>query len=140
MKKAKASSGPTRRQVFKSGAMLAAAATVPAGARPLFASRQDAELTWLGGARASVDAEVVWGTPWPRGALPAGTRFDLRTQSGKAIAVQSSPLAYWPDGTLKWTGHAASGPIEAGGLKISSGQPSQPAKPVSVQQSGGKVG
>ena len=44
--------------------------------------------------------------PWPQGAVPADQTFALSGADGAAVAVQSWPLAYWPDGTLKWSAHA----------------------------------
>jgi exo-rhamnogalacturonan lyase-like protein len=61
----------------------------------------------LDGAPAGLDQEVSWGVPWPRGAVVPGTAFALADGQGKSLAVQAWPLAYWPDGTLKWTGLAA---------------------------------
>jgi hypothetical protein len=46
---------------------------------------------------------VTFGLPWPRGQHQANsTTF---TASGDA-ELQSWVTAYWPDGSLKWTGHA----------------------------------
>jgi hypothetical protein len=46
---------------------------------------------------------VTFGVPWPRGQhLANATTF---TASGGA-ELQSWVTAYWPDGSLKWTGHA----------------------------------
>src|SRR5205807_772309 len=60
--------------------------------------------------------------------------------------VQTWPLAYWPDGTLKWTGHAlpagtGSGGTGGGGpaglvegLHLAHGTPAAPATPVTVKE------
>lgn len=40
--------------------------------------------------------------------MSPATPLQLTTADGRAFAVQSWPLAYWPDGSLKWTGHALS--------------------------------
>jgi exo-rhamnogalacturonan lyase-like protein len=61
---------------------------------------------WLDGKAPSVATGVTWGMPWPRGKHPARARFVLRDTAGSAVPLQSWPLAYWPDGSLKWTGHA----------------------------------
>lgn len=53
---------------------------------------------------------VTWGVPWHIGELnrsQAGT-FTLIDPSGNPLALQSWPTAYWPDGSVKWTAHAAS--------------------------------
>lgn len=34
------------------------------------------------------------------------TSFALTDAEGKGVPVQSAPLAYWPDGSLKWSGHS----------------------------------
>jgi hypothetical protein len=48
-------------------------------------------------------AGVTFGLPWPRGQhLANTTTFSV---SGDA-ELQTWVTAYWPDGTLKWTGHA----------------------------------
>lgn len=53
-------------------------------------------------------AGVTWGVPWEKGKLERDKKFILKNASGKELAVQSWPTAYWPDGTVKWTAHAAS--------------------------------
>lgn len=65
-----------------------------------------APLGWLGGQPPRAFAGVTWGTPWPRGQVAAGSRFELHGAGGVTPALQSWPLAYWPDGSLKWTAHA----------------------------------
>jgi hypothetical protein len=134
--------GVTRREVMQSGVLLAVAATLPMSAteaKPASASLF-ADLHWLGGGKpGSRDTELVWGVPWPRGALPRATTFQLTTSSGSPLAVQSWPLAFWPDGSLKWTGHAASGPIDAEALRLGPGEPDKPAQPLTVEQTPTKV-
>src|SRR4051812_18930146 len=76
-------------------------------------------LNWLGGTPPATAANVTWGVPWPQGAVPAKTSMQLTDAAGKQIDVQSWPLAYWPDGSLKWTGHAIAAPAGlAGPLKL----------------------
>src|SRR5690348_6583519 len=128
--------GVTRREVMQSGVLLAVAETLPistADAKP-GATSVSADLHWLGGKPSPCDTELVWGVPWPRGALPRSTTFQLAASPGKPLPLQSWPLAYWPDGSLKWTGHAASGPIDAEGLRISAGVPSAPTRPLTVEE------
>lgn len=61
---------------------------------------------WLDGHAPSVANGVTWGMPWPRGKHPQKTRFALRDIADSHVPLQSWPLAYWPDGSLKWTAHA----------------------------------
>ena len=51
---------------------------------------------------------VSWGVPWPQGKVKANTAFTLAAD-GKIIPLQSWNLAYWPDGSIKWTGFATVG-------------------------------
>jgi len=60
---------------------------------------------WLDQAPA-IPQGVTWGTPWPRGKLKSAKNLALRAVTGAALPLQSWPLAYWPDGSLKWTAHA----------------------------------
>jgi hypothetical protein len=66
-----------------------------------------APLNWLQKGNKTEAGGVTWGTPWPKGKLKPGTSFYLANGQGEKRPLQSWPLAYWPDGTLKWTGHAA---------------------------------
>lgn len=91
---------------------------------PATAPSAETALRWLEGAPASF-AGTTWGVPWPQGRVPKNAAFELRgaagAEGGKAQvkAVQSWPLAYWPDGTLKWSAHAL--PPDAGGGKPEAG-------------------
>ncbi|QRV78526.1 hypothetical protein RhiJN_06541 [Ceratobasidium sp. AG-Ba] len=65
------------------------------------------DLHWLDGkAPATTATSSAWGVPWAKGEIDKSTALTLTTSDGKSIPVQSWPLAYWPDGSLKWTGHA----------------------------------
>ncbi|UOG77599.1 Tat pathway signal sequence domain protein (plasmid) [Hymenobacter tibetensis] len=64
-------------------------------------------LQWLADATTARAAGVTWGVPWPQGKYKRNTPFTLHTQEGEQVAVQSWPLAFWPDGSLKWSAHAA---------------------------------
>ncbi|HEU5134005.1 MAG TPA: hypothetical protein VFU13_02575 [Steroidobacteraceae bacterium] len=61
---------------------------------------------WLDGNPAAVAQGVTWGTPWPRGKQHETKNFALRGADQKLQPLQSWPLAWWPDGSLKWTAHA----------------------------------
>jgi len=61
---------------------------------------------WLGGSPPPVDCGVSWGVPWPRGTVRKDQTFTLTTADGEPLPLQNWPLAYWPDGSMKWTGFA----------------------------------
>lgn len=49
---------------------------------------------------------VSWGVPWPRGALAPGDPVEL-IDRGASLPLQTRTAAFWPDGSVKWTAHAA---------------------------------
>jgi hypothetical protein len=65
------------------------------------------ELHWLDGKPAMFNGTTC-GVPWPCGAMQRETAFAIEDERGTKLPVQTWPLAYWPDGTLKWTAHAIS--------------------------------
>src|SRR3954469_14946493 len=74
---------------------------------------------WLDRTPPTTTQGVSWGVPWPRGAVAKGAMFRLTDGKGGDVPAQSWPTAYWPDGSLKWTGHAiAATPQIAGRLSI----------------------
>lgn len=98
-------------------------------------SGTDAELRWLDGKPPRFSAGTTVGVAWPRGQQPSGSTFALRTDTGAAVAVQSWPLATWPDGSLKWTAHAVPGDAPAAERwTLAPGQPAVPSRPVTVAE------
>jgi len=71
-----------------------------------------APLNWLEKGKSGLPG-LTWGVPWPKGTIKLNHKFHVSDQQGKEFFIQSWPLAYWPDGSLKWTGHAAANlPVE----------------------------
>ncbi|MFP4540978.1 MAG: Tat pathway signal sequence domain protein [Opitutales bacterium] len=77
---------------------------------PLWAAAEasSVRLNWLEPNDGKVAAGTTLGTAWPMGLVDPASGFRLEDPSGQlpSVAVQSWPLAYWPDGSLKWSGHA----------------------------------
>lgn len=70
------------------------------------------KVKWLG--KSPIEkGGVTWGIPWEKGTLKKNTVLQASGEDGKEIALQSWPTAYWPDGSIKWTAHAASFTEEA---------------------------
>jgi len=63
-------------------------------------------VAWLGGVSPLAESGISWGVPWARGSVRRDRSFTLTDADGKALPLQSWPLAYWPDGSLKWSGFA----------------------------------
>ncbi len=78
-----------------------------------------ATLDWLDKTPPPAPVGVTWGTPWARGTITKDQAFALTTPDGKSLPLQSWPLAYWPDGSIKWTAFATvAGPDTKGPLQI----------------------
>lgn len=105
------------------------------------ASPGAAALRWLDGAAPKFPVGATWGVPWARGKMPRDTVFALQAAGGGAPApVQSWPLAYWPDGSLKWTGHAVpAGARLADALELAPGTPAAPAAALVATDSGDRI-
>jgi hypothetical protein len=50
---------------------------------------------------------ITWGVPWGKGERKRTETLQLKDKSGKLTPLQTWPMAYWPDGSVKWSGHAA---------------------------------
>ncbi|NDL59588.1 Tat pathway signal sequence domain protein [Phytoactinopolyspora mesophila] len=100
----------------------------------------EVRLRWLEEGPPSVGTGSTWGVPWPKGAMDADKQFALRSSDGDAVPAQSWPLAYWPDGSVKWTAHAlAADAPTSDGYVLSVGEPAEPESAVTVQENRGRV-
>ncbi len=101
------------------------------------ADAQPVQLHFMDQVAPAVDAGEAFGVPWPQGALQKSATFGLTTSTGTALPLQSWPMAYWPDGSLKWTGFATTaGPASDKSFTITPNAPSAaPATPVKVTES-----
>jgi hypothetical protein len=81
------------------------------------------ELNWLDGAAPAAGAGVSWGVPWPKGAMPRDQAFTLTAADGARLPLQSWPLAYWPDGSLKWSGFATVAGSAVGRVQLNTSSP-----------------
>jgi hypothetical protein len=89
---------------------------------PAVAFAENVPLGWLDGTPPASDFGVSFGVPLPRGSVPKGQTFSLSNSEGRALAVQTWPLAYWPDGSIKWIGVATvAGPGSPRGAVLSAG-------------------
>ena len=50
---------------------------------------------------------VTFGVPFDEGEVTEGTVMALMDASGKSVPTDTWPLAYWPDGSVKWLGAVA---------------------------------
>jgi hypothetical protein len=120
----------TRRQAIE---LLAATAAVQA-TEAQQASAGSVALNWLGGKAPATGAGVTWGVPFARGTVSKSQTFSL-TANGAGLPLQQWPLAYWPDGSIKFGAFASVVPAGgAGPFRLAPGASTSPATPVKVQQ------
>ena len=103
-------------EVLASGAALAAAEVVAeqsAGAQQTAVG--PVTLNWLGNDTPRLATGVTWGVPFARGTVSKTQTFSLASADGEALPLQTWPLAYWPDGTMKFVGFATVAAANTGG-------------------------
>ncbi len=79
-----------------------------ASARPgeIRSSQDVADVRWVD-STPKYNSGTTFGLPWPRGQYqPNSTEFTASSDAGEQVQLQSWVTAYWPDGSIKWTGHA----------------------------------
>lgn len=63
-------------------------------------------VNWLGD-KPTYQSGTTFGIPWARGKhFPETTKFTISGGSAEQIDLQSWVTGYWPDGSVKWSGHA----------------------------------
>ncbi|MCT2591558.1 Tat pathway signal sequence domain protein [Streptomyces sp. N2-109] len=98
-------------------------------------------LKWLeGGNPAELAGGTTWGVPWAKGSFAPGQEFSLTTESGDAVPMQSWPIGWWPDGSVKWTAHSVGGSTPSGDRYVlKAGSAQNPAKPLTVRTTRGGI-
>jgi len=125
----------TRRQAIE---LLAATAAAAQNAEAQLAA-DSVGLKWLGSAPAT-GVGVTWGVPFARGAVAKTQTFNLASGDGSALPLQQWPLAYWPDGSIKFGAFASVVPAGAGAaFRLAPGPSAAPATALKVQQSAGSI-
>ncbi|KAG9236363.1 hypothetical protein BJ875DRAFT_232723 [Amylocarpus encephaloides] len=65
-----------------------------------------ATVHWIGD-KPAYQSGTTFGLPWPRGKHHSeNTKFTISGDSSEQIELQSWVTGYWPDGSVKWSGHA----------------------------------
>jgi hypothetical protein len=108
--------GPTRREFLKDATLIGAGITTSLSERDLFAAALPASqaspstpatvaLSWLSEKPPAVSTGVSFGVPFPQGAMQRNSLCML-TAGNHQFPLQGWPLAFWPDGSIKWNGFA----------------------------------
>ena len=91
---------------------------------------------WLDDRNSEPEFGVSWGIPFSKGEVQSGDTFSLTDNTGTKIPVQNWPMAYWPDGSIKWTGLATVISSSSGAeLKLSVGPSAKSKNPIQVYES-----
>ena len=100
----------------------------------------DVPLNWIG-AKPIADAPVTFGVPFDEGAVTKATTLSL-VADNKTVPSDSWPLAYWPDGSIKWAAIATTVPAGADSLtvRISDAKKKKTAPaPMLAEETGGQI-
>jgi len=93
------------------------------------------KLDWLDGKPPAIQQSVSWGVPWPKGKVQKSDSLVLKTADGKTIPAQTWPMAYWPDGSIMWSGQSiAATPDMAGPLQLAVGTATDPTAKIACTQ------
>ncbi|KAF3352700.1 hypothetical protein VdG1_08866 [Verticillium dahliae VDG1] len=87
--------------------LLALSSLLGSGASaPANITSETVSVHWLGNAP-NHTIGTTFGLPWPKGKYDAKkTDFTISGGSGESLPLESWVNAYWPDGSIKWSGHA----------------------------------
>src|SRR5690606_23373255 len=102
----------SRRQFLKQSSVLASAMPLARSA-PFRAftsavqNQQEVNLHWLGAHAPKTKRGVTWGVPWAKGVLKGTETLNLAANGDTAVNSQHWVTARWPDGSVKWSAHAA---------------------------------
>jgi hypothetical protein len=90
-------------------------------------------LRWLEQMPGSISG-ITATMPWSRGALAAGSALRVFDENSNAVPAQTWPIAFWPDGSIKWTAIAL-GPTTSPtkSYRVVPGDAVVPARPISVR-------
>ena len=69
-------------------------------------AKEEGNLHWVG-TKPSITTPVTFGIPFSKGEMMDEKRINLETSNGESLPCDTWPLAYWPDGSVKWAAVAA---------------------------------
>ena len=130
----------TRRDALKFASLIPATSLLPdvAQAAPV---AKPTKARWLE-TRLAADLGHSFGMAWPRGTISRKASFALAS-GGKTTPAQSWPLAFWPDGSVKWSAHAlpaSIGEAVPDDITIEPNRPTPaPADPIRIEQSADSI-
>lgn len=77
----------------------------------------------------------TFGIPWPKGTVTKNQEFQLHSKGGNTQAIQTWPLAYWSDGSVKWSAIAvAPGKSIPAEIYLTTGTSTLPDHPIKITE------
>ncbi|MFT3744522.1 MAG: hypothetical protein QM785_09510 [Pyrinomonadaceae bacterium] len=134
----------SRRQFITRSSLIAGTALVDAkvgfasGENVSSAPFAEVSLKLLDGKPVDTETGLSFGVPFAKGVVKPGTKFALNA-SNKQLVLQSWPLAFWPDGSIKWNGFATVLPSGSNGPFNLSPVAAESAGTVKVTNNGGST-
>jgi hypothetical protein len=96
-----------------------------------------APLHWIGNAPA-IDKAVSFGVPFRQGEVMPDERLQLTTADGKVLTADTWAMAYWPDGSVKWSGVATVVPASTEGVTLTKAAKAKSSSKSSKQKAAAK--
>jgi len=126
----------TRRDVLRITLLAGAATLVRGSAGDAATPSMTNTGRWIDGSAPAWEGGQSFGLAWPQGALRKLDGLGAVRADGVPVAAQSWPLATWPDGSIKWSGHAlpAGALGKTAGVTIGRGPHVAPSEPIRVEE------
>ncbi len=90
---------------------------------------REVTLNWIGAVPAE-NANVSFGVPFRQGEVSGKEHFTLYGKDNRPVSSDSWALAYWPDGSVKWAGFAATVPAFTESLILKREMTNRPDVPI----------
>lgn len=68
-----------------------------------FASESSIKISWIDKETPTYFNGSTLGIPWQKGEIDINQKFILESEDGSKIENDSWPIAFWPDGSVKWS-------------------------------------
>jgi hypothetical protein len=98
-------------------------------------SAAELSVQWLERTPPAVNVGVSFGVPFKQGEWQRSDVLSAQASQGQGVPAQTWPLAFWPDGSIKWLGVAVSGGPSLGSpLRLTKGVGAVPAVALTATQ------
>ena len=134
-------SSTTRRDFIKLSTMVAGSyPLIGLPMQTLAADDNSVPINWLQKPVSDLFPGITTGVFWPPGKVNRQSQFMVSGEANQKFESQSWPLAYWPDGSLKWTAHAFDASIyNAQNIQIMPSRKKSTASSIKVNDSANRI-